>query len=107
MHIFDEDGAMTSSPDDLAGLVDRLLAKSGGAGDFTLADFMAWRDRLALYDCLPLLLPKAARAKCVQLIADRKATRKQISDLACIPDNLCALILTDEWPEVIDGLHNS
>ena len=103
VHIFDDPVEKTKSADELEGLVVKLLGPMS-TDDIGRADIMAMKDKFALYQCLPLLLPDAARAVCLELLADGKTTKEKIAKLACIPQQLCDRMLGDDWPKLLESL---
>jgi hypothetical protein len=88
----------TKTPDELQGLIDKIISPLS-TEDFGLADVMAAKDKLAIYQALGILFPDAAWADAQEALKAGK-TSQQIIEQACIPDQFANLILADEWPAI-------
>ena len=87
----------TKTPEEVEGLLEKLLGPLS-TEDFGLADFMAAKDKFALYQCLPILFPEAARARAAEKLKAGEKTIEQIADWALLPVPLARLVMTDGWP---------
>ena len=96
VHLFDSEVAKTDTETEVSQLLDRLVGPLSSE-DYGLVDLQAAKDRLALYQSLPLLMPKAARDVARQALKDGTHTIDEIADWACMPRELVALVLSDEW----------
>ncbi|AOO81428.1 hypothetical protein BHK69_14050 [Bosea vaviloviae] len=99
VHICDSEVEKTNTSEEIDGLIDRLLGPMSGE-DFDVFDIMATKDKLALYQCLPLLLPEHARETGIAEIKSGAKTLDVVAAEACIPVNFAKLILSDEWPSI-------
>lgn len=99
IHIFDDDVERTNTLDELDGLIKRLLGPLS-SDQVSICDLMAAKDRLALYQAVPLLFPSAAREKALRAIASGSGTFEQIVEGSCLPSELVRLVLTDDWPKL-------
>ncbi|MFA5957025.1 hypothetical protein [Hyphomicrobium sp.] len=100
VHIFDRAEERTSSVEAVAALTAKLLGPMS-SDDFGYDDIMALKDKTALYECLPLLFPQAAREKARLAIEEGRHTIKSISESASLPVPFVDLILSDAWPSLI------
>jgi hypothetical protein len=98
IHVMDGKAEKTKTPDELQGLIDKIIGPLS-TEDFGLADVMAAKDKLAVYQALGVLFPDAAWAD-AQLALKAGKTRQQIMEQACIPGQFANLVLADEWPAV-------
>jgi hypothetical protein len=105
IHILDGQAERTKTPEEVLGLVDKLLGPLS-TEDFGIADFMAAKDRLALYQALALLFPAAARREAVQRLASGEDDIESIAEWACLPIALARVVMSDDWPELSSGLLN-
>lgn len=96
VHLFDSDLERTDKEDEVTALLDRLLGRMS-TDDFGLADLMAGKDKLALYYCLPLLLPKAALNIARADVEAGTRTPKQVAKDAGMPLGLVLMMLNPEW----------
>lgn len=96
VHLFDSDMERTDKADEVVALLDRLLGRMS-TDDFSVADLMAGKDKLALYHCLPLLLPKAALLIARADIEAGRRTVEQVAKAAGMPIGLVRMMLNPEW----------
>ena len=96
MHIFDSDLERTDTKEEVPEFLDKLLGPLS-TDDFGLADFMAAKDKIAVYQCLPLLLPRAALQAGRQAVSAGHLTAEEIAEKAVMPVNLVRLMLEEEW----------
>jgi hypothetical protein len=101
MHIFDSDLERTDTEEQVPEFLDKLLGPLS-TDDFGAADFMAAKDKVALYQCLPLLLPRAALQIARKAVADDLKTAEEIARWAGIPVNLVIMMLQEDW-DTING----
>ena len=99
VHIMDAHVAHTKTADEINDLVIKILGPLS-TEDFGLADFVAAKDKLALYQILPILFPDAARKAAAAKLAANEKTIEGIAAWACLPLQLTRLIMTDEWPAI-------
>jgi hypothetical protein len=102
IHIFDEGPEETNSSKGVCSLLDKLAGRVS-ADDFGIADIMAMKDRLALYQCLPVLFPMAARAKAREAM-EAGASFQDIVNWTCLPPDLVEIVMSDNWPDLLDSL---
>jgi hypothetical protein len=103
IHIFDDEVEQTNTLDELDGLIKRLLGPLS-SDHVSICDLMAARDRLALYQAIPLLFPLAARELALRAIATGSKTFEQIVEASCLPSELVRLVFMDEWPRLSSKL---
>lgn len=101
MHIFDSDLERTDKEGEIPEFLDKLLGPLT-TDDLGLADYMAAKDKVAVYMCFPLLLPKAALQVARQAVKDGLKTHEEIADWAKVPLNVVKLMLEDDW-ETVNG----
>ncbi|MEZ5752286.1 MAG: hypothetical protein R3D60_10075 [Paracoccaceae bacterium] len=102
MHIFDSDLERTDTRTEVPEFMDKLLGPLT-TEDFGLADYMASKDKLAVYMCLPLLFPKAALQVAREAVKDRSRTPEEIAEWAKLPLRLVNLMIQEDW-DTINGL---
>jgi len=95
VHVMDARVAHTRTADETNNLLIKLLGPFS-TEDFGLADFVAAKDKLALYQILPVLFPEAAR----KAAASSEKTVEEIATWACLPLPLTRLVMTDDWPAI-------
>ena len=103
VHIFDDDLAKTNTDDEVNQLLDKLVGPHSSE-DFGLADYQATKDRLALYQSLPLLMPRAALDQARQAVRNKSRTPHDIAKWSCMPVELIRLMLSDEWVSINGAL---
>lgn len=96
VHIFDSDLERTDEADEVVDLIDRLLGRMS-TDDFGIVDLMASKDKLALYYCLPLLLPKAALDQARAEVNSGRKTPADVAVDANMPVGLVKLMLNIQW----------
>lgn len=96
MHLFDTVLERTDQDDEVWALINRLLGRFS-SDDVGLADLMAGKDKLALYMCLPLLLPRAALLEAREAIESGQLTVQDVAEEAVLPVGLVELMLDPEW----------
>lgn len=101
VHIFDTDLELTDTKEEVPDFLDKLLGPMT-TDDFGLADFMAAKDKVALYQCLPLLFPKAALRIAREEVEAGRKTPEEVADWAKMPVNLVRLMLNKAW-DTING----
>jgi len=101
MHIFDSDLERTDTPDEIPDFLDKLLGPLS-TDDFGLADFMAARDKVAMYQCLPLLMPKAALEVARSAVDSGQKSASEVAEWAKLPERLVRFMLLKEW-DTING----
>lgn len=98
IHVMDGKTEKTKTPEELQGLIDKIMGPLS-TEDFGLADLMAAKDKLAVYQALGILFPDAARAAALEALANG-VTKQEIMERACIPMQLGNLVLADDWPAI-------
>ncbi len=101
MHIFDSELEKTDTEEEIPDFLDKLLGPLS-TDDFGLADFMAAKDKVALYQCLPLLFPNAALKIAREAVQQGIKTPQEVADWAKLPLKLVELMLEEEW-DTING----
>ncbi len=101
IHIFDRDEERTNTLEHMTELASKLLGPMS-TEDFGLSDLMATKDKIALYQSLPLLFPAAARNAAITAIASGRHSAETVAAQACLPLQLVKLMLTAEWPGISD-----
>lgn len=101
IHTCDDPVERTNTPEEVMGLIDKLLGPLS-TENFGVADIMAAKDKLALYQALALLLPLSARE---QALASGLPISK-IADWVKLPESLVEIVLDEEWPEIREALLN-
>jgi len=101
VHIFDPGVAKTNTEEEVSQLLDKLVGPLSSE-DYGFADLQAAKDRLALYQCLPLLLPKAYLDIARKAVEAGHKTPEDIAAEAVIPLRFVILMLSDEW-ETLNG----
>ena|SRR6056297_1205564 len=101
MHIFDSDLERTDTPDEIPDFLDKLLGPLS-TDDFGLADFMAARDKVAMYQCLPFLMPKAALEVARSAVDSGQKSASEVAEWAKLPERLVRFMLLKEW-DTING----
>lgn len=99
VHIFDRKAEKTDTPDEVSELIEKILGPLS-TEDYGFADLQAAADRLALYQCLPLLFPTAALGQAKAAIDSGEMTVEQVAEAACIPLGFVRLILSDDWEKL-------
>ena len=98
VHVMDARVAHTKTSDEINDLIIKILGPLS-TEDFGLADFVAAKDKLALYQILPVLFPDAARkVAAAKLTSGEKI--ENIATWACLPLLLTRMVMTEEWPAI-------
>mgnify|MGYP006870081088 CR=1 FL=1 len=103
IHLFDSDLERTDTEEEVPAFIARLLGPFS-SDDLGLADLMAGKDKLAVYMCLPLLLPKAALRFLRQEVKAGRLTSTEAAEIACMPLDLVVLMLDENWDSVNGAL---
>jgi hypothetical protein len=103
VHIFDPHATRTDTEDEVNGLLDKLVGPLSSE-DYGFTDLMAAKDRIALYQCLPLLLPKASLELARQRVRAGLKTEQEIAEWACMPVRLVSLMLSEDWENLNGAL---
>jgi hypothetical protein len=103
IHLFDSDLECTDTEEEVPAFIARLLGPFS-SDDLGLADLMAGKDKLAVYMCLPLLLPKAALRILRREVVEERLTTVEAAQLACMPHDLVVLMLDENWDSVNGAL---
>jgi hypothetical protein len=96
IHIMDGKEEKTKTAEELLGLIDKLIGPLS-TEDYGLADLMAGKDKLAVYQALAVLFPDGAREDALKQISEG-ATPQQIADQASVPLAFTRLVLLPAWP---------
>jgi hypothetical protein len=103
VHILDNEVERTSSLDELDGLLTRLLGPLS-TEEFDIFDIMATKDRLAMYQALPIMFPFKARDRALERLKSGEMSLEEIAAIAELPFNLVRLILSADWPKLFKDL---
>ncbi|MGO7337748.1 hypothetical protein [Rhizobium leguminosarum] len=101
IHTCDTEVERTNTEDEVTGLVDKLLGPLS-TENFGVADIMATKDKLALYQALAILFPIAARQQAIDAIEAGTHTFEQIADWVKLPLSLVDMVLNTDWPHIRD-----
>ena len=101
----DPKGEWARTAEDVQGLLDKLLGPMS-TEDYGLADLMAAHDRLAMYQCLPILFPDAAREAALARISANEKSADDVADWVQMPPQLVHMILSENWPSLKEDLMN-
>lgn len=104
VHLFDPHTAQTDTEEEVSQLLDKLVGPLS-TEDYGFADLQAVKDRLALYQCLPLLLPAASLEIARKAVKDGTLTPAEVADRAVIPIEFANLMLSEHW-EGLNGALN-
>ncbi len=104
IHIFDQKPVKTNTENEVSQLLDKLVGPLSSE-IYGLADLQAATDRLALYQSLPLLMPKAALTIARQAVKDECRTPDDVAQWACMPVELVRLMLSESWINLNDQLY--
>lgn len=96
IHLFDSDLERTDTEDEVPEFIEKVLGPLNN-DDFGLIDLMASKDKLALYQCLPLLMPRAALDVAREAVASDRLTVQEVAEWAQMPLPLVRLMLDDQW----------
>lgn len=102
VHVFDREVEKTETSEEVAQLLDKLVGPLS-TEDYGFADLQAAVDRLALYQCLPLLLPTAALQEAKEAISRGHKTVEDVAKAACMPLFFVDLMLSSDW-EKLNGI---
>jgi hypothetical protein len=98
IHVMDGKVEKTKTPHELQGLIDKIIGPLS-TEDFGLADVMAAKDKLAVYQALAVIFPDAARADALTALKNGM-TKQQLMERASIPLQFTNLVMADEWPAI-------
>ena len=68
--------------------------------DFSITDYQAATDRIALYQSLRLLMPKAALDEARKSVSSKSKAPKEIAEWACMPIGLVQLMPGDDRVDI-------
>lgn len=98
IHVMDGKAEKTKTPDELQGLIDKIIGPLS-TEDFGLADVMAAKDKLAVYQALGVIFPDAARVDAFAAMQNGM-TKQQVMERASIPMQFINLVLAEAWPAI-------
>ena len=98
VHIFDSRSSRTGNDQQVDQLIDTLVGPFS-SDTYGLADLQATKDRLAVYQALPLLFPRAALAEARSVVNDDSRMIGEIAKWVCIPVEFVAVMLSDGWDQ--------
>jgi hypothetical protein len=101
VHIFDREIECTDTEEEVPEFIEKLLGPLS-TEDYGIADLMAGKDKLALYQCLPLLLPRAALLVAREAVQSGRKTVEEVAEWAQMPVGLVRMMLGEQW-EVLNG----
>lgn len=99
IHVLDGEAEKTKTEAEVQGLIDKIIGPLS-TEDFGLADIMAAKDKLAVYQAAAVLFPDAARTDALAQIKAGNKTEEQIAKQASVPLQFVKLVLADEWPSI-------
>lgn len=99
VHIFDRTVKKTDTPEEVSELIEKILGPLS-TEDYGFADLQAAADRLALYQCLPLLFPTAALEQAKRAVHSGKVTEEQVAEAAVLPIGFVRLMLSSDWEKL-------
>lgn len=102
IHLFDTDFERTDTETEVPALIERLVGPFS-SDDVGIANLMALKDNLAIYMCLPLLLPRAALLFLRAEIAAERITSVEAAKIACLPHDLVVLMIDENW-DTLNGM---
>lgn len=102
MHLFDTDLEKTDKQEEVPDFIEKVLGPLS-TDDYGVADFMAAKDKIAIYQCLPLLLPYAALCQAREAVTSGQKTIEEVAAWAYIPKDLVSFMLDKEW-DTLNGV---
>ena len=96
VHVCDNQIVKTDTPEEVIELANKIIGPFEGTTS-NITDLMAATDKLAQYQALNLLFPKAAREIAKQRISDGSHSTADIATWAQIPEESVILLLSEEW----------
>lgn len=103
VHVFDKQIVKTQTPEMIEKLAEKVLGPFEGLSD-SPADFMATVDKLAAYQWINLLFPRAARNVARQMIKNGAKGPEEIAEWAAIPLEYVYMVLDEAWEEISEIL---
>ncbi|MDI7923420.1 hypothetical protein [Ferirhizobium litorale] len=102
IHTCDSSVEKTDSPEEVEALLEKVLGPLS-TQDFGLADVMAAKDKLAIYQALAILFPPKAREQAVAGLAAGMRI-EEIAAWAGLPRALVSFACSEDWPAVMHEL---
>ncbi len=96
IHVCDKQIVKTNTEQEVIELANKVVGPFE-SGPSQITDLMAATDKLAQYQSLNLLFPKAARDIAKARIAAGSHTTRSVADWAQIPEENVILMLSDDW----------
>ena len=103
VHICEKKFEQTHTQEEVVGLIEGLLGPLS-TENYGIADLMAGKDRLAVYQALGILFPAAARKRAVEAISNGSKTAFDVAKWVCLPLSLVEVVLLPEWPEFFETI---
>ncbi|MGA1801109.1 hypothetical protein [Rhizobium sp. HT1-10] len=103
IHVCDTAAEQTNTEDELEALLDKVLGPLS-TEDFGIADLMAAKDKLAIYQALAILFPLRAREEARAHLNAGSRTVEQVALWAALPVPLVNLVVSDDWPSFYEFL---
>jgi hypothetical protein len=103
IHILNGDGGRSCTKDEIEDLVVRLV-QFAHAPNLSFADFAAMTDKAAEYQAMAALFPLRARAWALSGLADKTLTRDAIIKKTSLPAEVVDLVLSKNWPAMLEHL---
>ncbi len=100
IHILDPEYAVTKTREDLQSLVDRMAVPM----DLQGINGQELGDRVAEFQALAVLFPRAARNALMPKYIDKSLAASEIAKLAGIPERYIAYLMSERWVEMYDQL---
>lgn len=109
IHACDKEIEQTNTKEEVEALLEKVLGPLTPV-EYGLADLMAAKDKLALYQALALLFPPEAREQAVKALeaaTDKQTELERIARWASLPYELVELVMQPGWPairkQLLDG----
>jgi hypothetical protein len=103
VHLSDKLTERVSKLDEVDRLVEKLLGPLSSE-DYGFTDLVAAKDKLALYQCLPLLFPYTSVIIGREALSTGRKTLDEIADWAQVPVDLIKFMLDEGWDRISQEL---
>jgi hypothetical protein len=109
LHLFDPEHCQVKTPDDVKNLIEKIILPPELADATTEGD-KVFTDRLAILQAVAVLFPISARNVLLSAYKTKDETKKlnidQIAELAELPRNIVAMVMSDSWPSTLASVLN-
>jgi len=96
IHVMDRSVERVNTPLMLEELIDKLLGPLS-TEDFGIPDLIAAGDKMAIYRCIPLLFPIAARNEALKMLKNNNITLEELIKQTSLTKRVVELVLSDQW----------